>query len=353
MQHRRGARNDDSLARRTLTRVKWLTIGAGAALLASAGPLPAALAVVTSGDKPVFVDVTPKRIADTRFDIGITNAVPSGTPKVLKVTGSVPVAPSGSATVVPSGATGVVLNVTAVNPTRSGFVSIRPGNPGAAPTTSNLNVVAGVTIPNQVTVGLPVGGGTDGRIQVWYQGSGGGSTHILVDVVGYHDNHRHDDRYYREAESRQLVFEHQTLTGGIGYGGEKIEPGPYTSSKSGVGKYNVNYDTHGAGIALGLMPPNMSVTPAYHCPDGTTAMGTWSTYSAFNGVVTSMNFVIETYTHTGAAVDCFTHFQISFGGRTTFEIAEPGVTGTSIQAGGGGTIECRNTEEGAVCETVE
>jgi hypothetical protein len=331
-----------------LMRVKWLAIGAGAALLASAGPLPAALAVVTSGDKPVFVDVTPKRIADTRFDIGIANAVPSGVPKVLQVTGNVPVAPSGSATVVPDGATGVVLNVTAVGPTRSGFVSVRPGNPTSTPTTSNLNVVAGVTIANQVTMGLPVAGANAGDIQIRFEGSGGGSTHILVDVVGYYDHHRHDERYYRQAESRQLVFEHQTLTGGVGFGGEKLEPGPYTSSKTGVGTYSIAYDTDGAGISLGLMPPNMAVTPAFHCPDGTMAMGSWSTYSAFGGLVTSMQFTIETYSHAGAAVDCFTHFQISFGGHTAIEIAEPGVTGSSVSAPDS-AIECRNTESGPDC----
>jgi MFS family permease len=340
-------------AGQALTRTKWLVLGAALALLASAGPIPAALATVTSGDRSVFVDVTPKRIADTRFDIGITNALASGTPKVLQVTGSVEVAPSGTATVVPTGATGVVLNVTAVNPTRNGFVSVRPGNPGAAPTTSNLNVVAGVTVPNEVTIGLPVGGGNDGDIQVWFQGSGGGATDILVDVVGYYDDHRHDDRYYRMAETRQLVFEHQTMTGAIsGASGAAIAPGPYTSARSSTGVYSVGYATTGLGISSGLMPPNISATPNWTCPDGTIAQAGWFGYSSTDGQLTSMSFVIETYTHAGAAVDCSTTFQVNFGGHPELEIAEPGVTGSG-GAQSDGAIECRNTETGPVCKPAD
>jgi hypothetical protein len=82
------------------------------------------------------------------------------------------------------------------------------------------------------------------------------------------------------------------------------------------------------------------------------AMGSWSVYQGSGGFLTSMSFVVETYSHAGAAVDCSTFFQISFGGHTAIEIAEPGLTGSSIQ-GGGEAVECRNTEEGIACESVE
>ena len=240
-----------------LNRTRWVALGAVIALAVGAWGMPVALAAVTSGDKPVFVDVSPQRIADTQFDIGITNPFSSGTPKVLQVTGDVPVAPSGTATVVPDGATGVVLNVTAVNPSRGGFVSVRPGNPGGAPTTSNLNVVTGVTVPNQVTIGLPTGGGSPGRIQIWYQASGGpGSTDVLVDVVGYFDDHRHDDRYYTEAQTRGLIFDQRTLVGTLnGDDGSKLDSGAYTSSQFGTGAYSVTFLTTGLGILPAQMPP--------------------------------------------------------------------------------------------------
>ncbi|HEX5012639.1 MAG TPA: hypothetical protein VFV72_00675 [Candidatus Limnocylindrales bacterium] len=328
-------------------RLRLLVIGGGVALLVATGPLPSALAIVTSGDKPVFVDVTPRRIADTRFDIGIANAVASGVPRVLQVTGNVPIAPSGSATVVPNGATAVVLNVTAVGPTRSGYVSVRPGNPGGTPTTSNLNVDAGVTIPNQVTVGLPPSGGNAGRIQIWFQGSGGGSTHILVDVVGYYENHRHDDRYYVQAETREIVLEHETLTGVVDFDGAKGAPGPYTPSRSSTGKYFVNYDTSGLGIPPDEMPPNIVATPSFLCPDGTMAMAGWASYTTTDEV-NFFTLAIETYSHTGAAVDCEVFYQVSFGGHTTVAVDEPGTAGSSAQ-GPAQAIECRKTESGAVC----
>src|SRR5262245_28452743 len=190
---------------RRRTRAIALVASATVGLVAGALSMPVALATISSGERSTFVDVDPRRILDTRSNLGLAGKLASSVPRQLQVTGSVPVAPSGTATVVPSGATGVVLNVTAVKPTRAGFVAVRPGNPAGAPSTSNLNVPAGAILPNQVTVGLPA----NGKIQLWYQGSGGGTTDLLVDVVGYYDNHIHDDRYLEQ--SKPIV-----VTDGVG-----------------------------------------------------------------------------------------------------------------------------------------
>jgi hypothetical protein len=110
----------------------------------------------------------------------------------LKVTGSIPTATSGgvvNAVVVPAGATAVVLNVTAVNPTAGGYVSLRPGDATGAPTVSTLNVTAGGTFPNGATITIPTTGAHAGQIQVWYEAeyTTVGSTELLIDIAGYYE----------------------------------------------------------------------------------------------------------------------------------------------------------------------
>jgi hypothetical protein len=95
-----------------------------------------------------------------------------------------------------------VINVTAINPTSDGFVSLRPGDATGAPAVSTLNVTVGGTFPNGATITLPTSGGSAGQIQIWYEAyaATGGTTDLLIDVVGYYTNHNHDDRYYTETE---------------------------------------------------------------------------------------------------------------------------------------------------------
>jgi hypothetical protein len=67
---------------------------------------------------------------------------------------------------------------------------------------STLNVTVGGTFPNGATITLPTSGGSAGQIQIWYEAyaATGGTTDLLIDVVGYYTNHNHDDRYYTETE---------------------------------------------------------------------------------------------------------------------------------------------------------
>ena len=114
------------------------------------------------------------------------------------LTGNVAVAPSGTKTVVPADATGVIVNVTIVNPSAPGFLSLRPTGATGAPATSTVNFsAAGAIVPNSATVAL----GTGGSIQIWVEIAGSvGSADVLIDIVGYTVDHNHDDRYYTEAE---------------------------------------------------------------------------------------------------------------------------------------------------------
>jgi hypothetical protein len=128
---------------------------------------------------------------DTRSDLGLAE-VTDGVAGTLKVTGSIPTATSSgvvNAVVVPAAATAVVLNVTAVNPTAGGYVSLRPGDATGAPTVSTLNVTAGGTFPNGATITIPTKGAHAGQIQVWYEAEGTtvGSTELLIDIAGYYE----------------------------------------------------------------------------------------------------------------------------------------------------------------------
>ena len=108
--------------------------------------------------------INPQRAYDSRL---------AGQPLTVSGT-SVPVV--GGA--VPSSARSVVVNLTTVGATASGLplLSWAAGTP--RPTTSNGNTVLGAAVATQVVVGV----GSGGRIAV---ATGGGSTHLIVDVVGY------------------------------------------------------------------------------------------------------------------------------------------------------------------------
>lgn len=123
-----------------------------------------------------FHGMDPARLVDTR---------PGGTTIDGRVAGVGPLGQGGSLSVpvvgragIPVGASAVVVNVTATEPTGTGFLTVFPAG-AVRPTASNLNVVPGLTVPNLVLAGL----GEDGRIVVF---NSAGSTQIVVDVVGWY-----------------------------------------------------------------------------------------------------------------------------------------------------------------------
>jgi len=82
---------------------------------------------------------------------------------------------------VPPGATAITANFTATRPGALGFLTVYP-DLTTRPLVSNLNWVAGRTIPNLATVPL----GSNGKIAV-YNGSMG-KTDVLIDLAGYFVN---------------------------------------------------------------------------------------------------------------------------------------------------------------------
>ena len=89
-----------------------------------------------------------------------------------------------------AGVSSVVLNVTATGPTSGGWLTLFPTGT-AVPTASNLNFVAGQTVPNFVTVKL----GQGGKVAVSNTGvgidtpaGGAGTVNVIIDIVGWYAN---------------------------------------------------------------------------------------------------------------------------------------------------------------------
>lgn len=176
----------------SFVRGRWAAIGAAVAVTLGAGGLMTASA---SGSQSVFVAITPTRVLDTRYDVGLTDAFRGDTARKLDITGTIDYVASTNPdftpnidrkTVVPDGATAIVANLTVTQPTNTGFVSIRPGNATGRPSTSNINIPApGSDIPNSVTVELPTSGPLAGHVDLYYNRTGA-TTHLILDIVGYY-----------------------------------------------------------------------------------------------------------------------------------------------------------------------
>jgi hypothetical protein len=119
----------------------------------------------SSGADTWFNPVTPQRVLDTKA---------TGEPFYDQYGRTVDLAGQ-----VPPETTAVVLNVTAVQPTKHTYLSVFPDifHP---PNTSSLNVARGETTPNLVTVAVHR---PDLSVAVW---NNSGNTHVLIDLVGYY-----------------------------------------------------------------------------------------------------------------------------------------------------------------------
>ena len=113
-----------------------------------------------------YVEIPSDRVFDSRLPAHGGVKLASGSTIHLQIVGQF----------VPPNARSVVLNVTATEPDLAGFLTVFPGN-AARPPTSNVNYLAGQTIPNAVIVGL----GPTGTVDIFSSAT----SHVVVDVVGY------------------------------------------------------------------------------------------------------------------------------------------------------------------------
>ena len=130
-----------------------------------------------------FTSLDPRRILDTRSPaVGVPTPgrVSSSAPIDLQVTGSLPTS-DGDTVTVPADATAVVLNVTATGASANTDVRVYPTPADASPppVVSNLNLKAGETTPNLVTVAV----GAGGKVRL---ANSAGQVNLLADLAGYY-----------------------------------------------------------------------------------------------------------------------------------------------------------------------
>ena len=125
-----------------------------------------------SGTAGQEVALTPARISDTRSGSGQPNAGSK-----LGAGGSLDIQVTGAGGVPAAGVSAAILNVTVTNTTAVSFLTAWPSG-ATRPTASNLNWMAGQTVPNRVIV--PVG--TGGKVSLYNRF---GSADVIVDVSGY------------------------------------------------------------------------------------------------------------------------------------------------------------------------
>lgn len=113
----------------------------------------------------------PVRLLDSRYGNGLVGPLDTSTPRTFQVTGR-----SG----IPANATAVTGNLTVVGQTSAGFAFLGP-TASSTPSSSTLNVPAGDTRANGVTVKL----GAGGTLSTVWAGHPGSTAQLVFDLTGY------------------------------------------------------------------------------------------------------------------------------------------------------------------------
>jgi hypothetical protein len=149
----------------------------GTTLTLPALPPVSANLLVIPETATAYEPLVPARLLDTRLGQSTIDNQFAGL-GAIAAHGSLDLTVLGRGGVPAAGVIAVVVNVAATNPTAPGYVTVWPSGTGA-PNASNLNFVAGQTIPNLVVAQV----GANGKISL-LDGSNG-SVDLIADVVGY------------------------------------------------------------------------------------------------------------------------------------------------------------------------
>lgn len=188
-----------------------------------------ARAAIGSGERDAFVPVTPCRLLDTRPG---TTVGPRSTPLVGGTVADFNVRGANGSCFIPADALAVQMNVTILNPTAVGYLTMWPSD-ASQPTASHLNWVSGQpATPNAATVKLS----SLGQLRMFVNS---GTVDVIIDVNGYYADHNHDDRYYTKSQIGG-VFEYDT-------GLISLPPNTYTS-----GTLSCPFGTRAVGTGINL-----------------------------------------------------------------------------------------------------
>jgi N-acetylneuraminic acid mutarotase len=158
----------------------------------TANVLPSGNVVITGGDNNTnflastevlnttvpknFNSLQPARLLETRPGWTTSDGSFNGTGK-LGLGGKLDLTVANRGGLPASGIGAVVLNVTVVNPTAAGYLTVWPAD-GAQPTASNLNFTPGQTTANLVIAKASA----DGKVSIF---NSAGTTDVIADVVGW------------------------------------------------------------------------------------------------------------------------------------------------------------------------
>ncbi len=172
------ASNLNFVAGDTVPNAVIVKVGAGGKVCLFAAESATHLIADTNGYFPAgsgFAPLTPGRLMDSREGQSTVDGQFAGIG--VRAANSITELQVGGRGGVPADAGAVVLNVTVTGAQGSGFITVFPcGEP--LPTASNLNFVAGDTVPNAVVVKL----GAGGKVCLFAAES---ATHLIADTNGY------------------------------------------------------------------------------------------------------------------------------------------------------------------------
>ncbi len=251
-----------------------------------------------------LVSVDPVRVVDSRSGVGVVAGRVSSGSWVR-----VPVSGVGG---VPSvGVSVVVANVTVVDPSRVGHVSVVPVR-GGRPGTSSVNVAAGVTTANLVVSRV----GADGGVWVWNEA---GSVHLVVDVVAY---------------VTDTVDAEPPIPGGGdddgapgGGGGGGASPPTTTTTTTTVPSSTTTSSTSTVPTSTSTTSTTSTTTTSSTVPTSSTSTSTTSTTSTTTTSTAPSTSTTSTTTTTGPGQDP-DPVPLPEGGRWVFEPASVLITST-------------------------
>jgi hypothetical protein len=249
----------------SISRSRWAAFGAAVAISLGAGGVGLTHATTSSGAKPVFVPLEqPCRLASTRpapDTVGprTTGIGPEET-YVLDGWGT-----EGSCDL-PTGSAGLALNVTAVDATQQ--TNLRFFAEGTTvPDTANLNPTPGAPpTPNAVNVTL---NDANGKFSVFNKF---GRVAVVIDVMGYYDDHNHDDIYYTKTEIDETYYTKTEIDempiADLSFDGHLLTPRIASENLVDVG----------GGTCVGYSELNTSIFGSLTVPVGATLTGFTATW---------------------------------------------------------------------------